>query len=96
MNAHNPHLTATPCIDSDHPVVVAFASTHAQGSNDRVGMQYGVQALSRDDASVAFSVDTAYRLQAYADDGTAGTAVATSATDGGRVEISSTYTPGVL
>src|SRR3989338_6927945 len=35
MNAHNPHLTATPCIDSDHPAVVAFASTHAQGSNDR-------------------------------------------------------------
>ena len=45
----------------------------SQGSNARVGMQYGVQALSRDDASVAFSVDTAYRLQAYADDGTAGT-----------------------
>lgn len=44
-----------------------------QGSNDRVGMQVGLQALNTDDASVAFSVDTAYRLQAYADDGTAGT-----------------------
>lgn len=44
-----------------------------QGSNDRVGMQYGMQAWSSDEASVAFSVDTAYRLQAYADDGTAGT-----------------------
>ena len=44
-----------------------------QGSNDRVGMQVGMNALSTDDASVAFSVDTAYRLQAYADDGTAGT-----------------------
>ena len=44
-----------------------------QGSNDRVGMQVGVNALTTDDASVAFSVDTAYRLQAYADDGTAGT-----------------------
>lgn len=44
-----------------------------QGSNDRVGLQYGMQALSTDEASVAFSVDTAYRLQAYADDGTAGT-----------------------
>ncbi len=44
-----------------------------QGSNDRVGMQYGVNAFTTDEASVAFSVDTAYRLQAYADDGTAGT-----------------------
>ncbi|MEF9979356.1 MAG: DUF481 domain-containing protein [Thermomonas sp.] len=44
-----------------------------QGSNDRVGMQYGMQAFSSDEASVAFSVDTAYRLQGYADDGTAGT-----------------------
>lgn len=44
-----------------------------QGSNDRVGMQVGVQALKTEDASVALSVDTAYRLQAYADDGTAGT-----------------------
>ncbi len=44
-----------------------------QGSNDRVGMQVGVQALNTEEASVAFSVDTAYRLQAYADDGTAGT-----------------------
>ena len=44
-----------------------------QGSNDRVGVQVGMQALNTDDASVAFSVDTAYRLQAYADDGTAGT-----------------------
>lgn len=44
-----------------------------QGSNDRVGMQVGVNAFTTDEASVAFSVDTAYRLQAYADDGTAGT-----------------------
>lgn len=44
-----------------------------QGSNDRVGMQYGVNAFASEEASVAFSVDTAYRLQAYADDGTAGT-----------------------
>lgn len=44
-----------------------------QGSNDRIGMQYGVNAYTTDEASVAFSVDTAYRLQAYADDGTAGT-----------------------
>ena len=36
-------------------------------------MQVGVQALNTEEASVAFSVDTAYRLQAYADDGTAGT-----------------------
>ena len=35
MPAHNPHLTATPCIDSDHPAVTAFAHQHAQGATDR-------------------------------------------------------------
>lgn len=44
-----------------------------QGSNNRVGMQVGMQALNTQAASVAFSVDTAYRLEAYADDGIAGT-----------------------
>lgn len=45
----------------------------AQGSNVRVGMQYGVQAMKTRDTSVRVSVDTGYRLQGYADDGTAGT-----------------------
>lgn len=45
----------------------------AQGSKARVGMQYGMQALKSEDASVAVVVDTGYRMQAYADDGTAGT-----------------------
>lgn len=45
----------------------------AQGSNARVGMQYGVQAMKTRDTSVRVSVDTGYRLQGYADDGTAGT-----------------------
>jgi transglutaminase-like putative cysteine protease len=35
MPAHNPHLTATPCIDSDHPAVTAFANAHASGATDR-------------------------------------------------------------
>ena len=45
----------------------------AQGSNARVGMQYGLQAVKRPGTSVRVSVDTGYRLQGYADDGTAGT-----------------------
>ena len=45
----------------------------AQGSNARVGMQYGVQAMKTADTSLRVSVDTGYRLQGYADDGTAGT-----------------------
>jgi hypothetical protein len=45
----------------------------AQGSNARIGMQYGVRALASDDASLALAVDTGYRLQGYAEDGTAGT-----------------------
>ena len=44
-----------------------------QGSNARVGVQYGVQAMKTRDTSVRVSVDTGYRLQGYADDGTAGT-----------------------
>lgn len=45
----------------------------AQGSNARVGMQYGVQAMQTRGTSVKMSVDTGYRLKGYADDGTAGT-----------------------
>lgn len=45
----------------------------AQGSNARVGMQYGIQALKTRDTSVRVAVDTGYRMQGYADDGTAGT-----------------------
>ena len=45
----------------------------AQGSNARVGMQYGMQAVKTPGTSVRVSVDTGYRLQGYADDGTAGT-----------------------
>ncbi|TCT25186.1 DUF481 domain-containing protein [Thermomonas haemolytica] len=45
----------------------------AQGSNARVGMQYGLQALQTRDTSVKLSVDTGYRLKPYADDGIAGT-----------------------
>lgn len=45
----------------------------AQGSNARVGMQYGMQAVKTPDTSVRVSMDTGYRLQGYADDGTAGT-----------------------
>ncbi len=43
-----------------------------QGSNARVGLQYGMQAMHTDDASVRWVVNTGYRLQGYADDGTAG------------------------
>lgn len=43
------------------------------GSNARVGMQYGVQAMKTRDTSVRVLVDTGYRLQGYADDGIAGT-----------------------
>lgn len=45
----------------------------AQGSNARVGMQYGLQALQTRDTSLKLSVDTGYRLKPYADDGIAGT-----------------------
>jgi hypothetical protein len=44
-----------------------------QGSNARVGMQYGMQAMKTRDTSVRVSVDTGFRLQGYADDGIAGT-----------------------
>lgn len=45
----------------------------AKGSNARVGMQYGMQALKSEDASLSWAIDTGYRLQGYADDGIAGT-----------------------
>ncbi|QDA57189.1 DUF481 domain-containing protein [Thermomonas aquatica] len=45
----------------------------AQGSNARVGMQYGMQALKSEYASLAWAIDTGYRLQGYAEDGIAGT-----------------------
>ena len=35
MQALNPHLAPTPCIDSAHPAVMAFARTHAQGATER-------------------------------------------------------------
>lgn len=43
------------------------------GSNARVGMQYGLQALKTRETSLQVAVDTGYRLQGYADDGIAGT-----------------------
>ena len=43
------------------------------GSNARVAMQYGLQALKTPGTSVRVSVDTGYRMQGYADDGIAGT-----------------------
>ncbi len=45
----------------------------AQGSNARVGMQYGTELLKTQDKSLRFWVDTGYRLKAYADDGVANT-----------------------
>lgn len=45
----------------------------AQGSNARLGMQYGMQAVKSEFASLAWAIDTGYRLQGYAEDGTAGT-----------------------
>ena len=45
----------------------------AKGSNARVGLQYGMQALKSEYASLAWAIDTGYRLQGYADDGIAGT-----------------------
>jgi hypothetical protein len=45
----------------------------AQGSNARVGLQYGMQALKSEYASLAWAIDTGYRLQGYAEDGIAGT-----------------------
>ncbi|HWS79034.1 MAG TPA: DUF481 domain-containing protein [Thermomonas sp.] len=45
----------------------------AQGSNARVGMQYGMQAVKSEYASLAWAIDTGYRLQGYAEDGIAGT-----------------------
>jgi transglutaminase-like putative cysteine protease len=35
MQALNPHLAPTPCIDSAHPAVTAFARAHAQGATER-------------------------------------------------------------
>ena len=43
------------------------------GSNARVAMQYGLQAVKTPGTSVRVSVDTGYRMQAYADDGIAST-----------------------
>ena len=43
------------------------------GSNARVGMQYGLQALKTRETTLQVAVDTGYRLQGYADDGIAGT-----------------------
>lgn len=45
----------------------------ARGSNARVGLQYGMQALATDDASLSWAIDTGYRLQGLAEDGIAGT-----------------------
>ncbi|MCR6495145.1 DUF481 domain-containing protein [Thermomonas sp. S9] len=45
----------------------------AQGSNARVGMQYGLQALQTRDTRVTLALGTGYRLTPYADDGIAGT-----------------------
>ena len=45
----------------------------AKGSNARVGLQYGMQAVTSEYASLAWAIDTGYRLQGYADDGIAGT-----------------------
>lgn len=45
----------------------------AQGSNARVGLQYGMQAVKSEYASLAWAIDTGYRLQGYSDDGIAGT-----------------------
>lgn len=45
----------------------------AQGSNARVGLQVGMQAVNSEYASLAVAIDTGYRLEAYADDGIAGT-----------------------
>ena len=43
-----------------------------QGSNARLGLQYGLQALQQDQASLVLEVAPGFRLQPYADDGTAG------------------------
>ena len=44
-----------------------------QGSNARVGLQYGVQAETPPGTQLRLAFDTGFRLQAYADDGIAGT-----------------------
>lgn len=44
-----------------------------QGSNARVGVQYGLQAMKTPATTVAVAFDTGYRLQGYAEDGIAGT-----------------------
>ena len=44
-----------------------------QGSNARVGLQYGVQAETPPGTQLRVAFDTGFRLQAYADDGIAGT-----------------------
>ncbi len=45
----------------------------AQGSNARVGMQYGMQARDSAGGSLRLAVDTGYRLQGHIDNGIAGT-----------------------
>jgi len=45
----------------------------AKGSNARIGLQYGMQAVTSEYASLAWAIDTGYRLQGYAEDGIAGT-----------------------
>lgn len=45
----------------------------SQGSNDRVSMQYGLNALETADTRVRVMLGTGYRLQGYVDDGIAGT-----------------------
>ena len=44
-----------------------------QGSNARVGLQYGVEAETPPGTQLRVAFDTGFRLQAYADDGIAGT-----------------------
>lgn len=44
----------------------------AQGSNARVGVQYGMQAVQTAATSLKVAVDTGVRLKPYADDGIAG------------------------
>lgn len=45
----------------------------AQGSNARVGVQYGLQVAKTGQTSARVALETGYRLQGYADDGIAGT-----------------------
>ena len=45
----------------------------AQGSNARLGLQFGAQMLKTGESSLSLAMETGYRLQGYADDGIAGT-----------------------